>query len=284
MRMNKKMIAVLIASLVLAGLLLAACGGAEEEPTVAATAEPASAQGPGPGMGMGQGMGMGPNSGMMARHHATIPEEYAGLKSPIEADEDSLARGAELYANLCATCHGDGGMGDGPGAAGLDPAPAPIAHTSQMMGDDYLFWRITEGGAAAPFSSAMPAWGPSVEEQGRWDLINYIRALGQGTVTPGSMMGGATYDPAAELAQREEMMVQGIDQGVISQEEADVFMEVHAAIDDLIASGDVSVAGNMDASRLTFLAELVSRGTISQAQADSFEDIHARLLEAGLMQ
>ena len=81
--------------------------------------------------GMGN-MGMG--GSMMAAHHATIPEPYAGLSNPIPADEESLERGAEIYATHCATCHGDGGIGDGPTAVSLDPTPANIAHTSPDAG------------------------------------------------------------------------------------------------------------------------------------------------------
>lgn len=116
--------------------------------------------------------------GMTTRHNAEIPAEYAGLKNPIPADKDSLERGAALYAMNCASCHGDSGMGDGPAGAALDPAPAPVAHTSQTMADDYLFWRISEGGV--PFNTSMPPW-KVLDEKSRWDLVNYIRAIGAGT-------------------------------------------------------------------------------------------------------
>lgn len=171
--------------------VLAACsptGAMEEATAVSPTVAEATAV---PRRGMG--MGMGPGSSMMARHQAPIPAEYAGLTNPIPADEESLARGAETYANLCATCHGDGGMGDGPAGVSLDPVPAPIAHTSQMLGDDYLFWRISEGGAMEPFNSAMIAWKDSLDENARWDVINYIRALGSGQVEPGQNMGGCRF-------------------------------------------------------------------------------------------
>jgi mono/diheme cytochrome c family protein len=59
--------------------------------------------------GDGTGLGMG-DRGMMTRHHAQIPAEYAGLTNPIPANEASLERGAKLYATNCASCHGDGGM------------------------------------------------------------------------------------------------------------------------------------------------------------------------------
>ncbi len=268
---------VLIGSL----FLLAACGSGGTEPSTAETAATESSANTLRGMGMGMGRGMG--RGMMARHHATIPEEYAGVTNSIAADEDSLARGAEIYAAQCATCHGDGGMGDGPAAAGLDPAPAPIAHTSQMLGDDYLFWRISEGGQMEPFNSTMIAWKGVLDEEARWDVINYVQALGSGAVMPMEMMGGAAFDPEVELAQRAEMLSEGVAQGVITQAEADTFSLVHAGIDGHMADmGDYEMGG-MDAMLNTVLAELVSAGEINQVQADSFVELHDRLDAAGLM-
>ncbi|MCB8968766.1 MAG: cytochrome c [Ardenticatenaceae bacterium] len=255
--------------------VLVACGGAEE--TAVSTPEATTTT-----SAMGGGMGMGMGGGMMARHRATVPEEYAGLTNPIAADEESLARGAEIYGRLCVTCHGDGGMGDGPSAANIDPVPAPIAHTSQMLGDDYLFWRVTEGGH--DFQTAMPSWELALDEQERWDVINYVRALGNGTVTPGQMMGGAQYDPAAEAAQRADMLAQAVAQGVLTQDEADTFDAIHVAMDGWMAANNDTMQGGMGQMQQTILDELVAAGTITQADADVFNDVHDRLLEAGLMQ
>ena len=233
---------------------------------------------------MVRGNGMGPGSGMMARHHATVPQDYAGKTNPVPADQASLDRGAELYSTLCASCHGDGGMGDGPAGAVLDPVPAPLGHTSQMLGDDMLFWRISEGGVVEPFGSAMPAWKNSLEEQARWDLVNYMRALGRGQVTPRQSAGGARFDPAAEQAARAEMLAKGLELGVINQEEADQFEEVHAAMDVQAAASESERVGGMDRIRDVLLAELVELGTITQEQSDGFNDVHDRLVEAGLME
>lgn len=134
------------------------------------------------GQGMQHRHGHGPQAGMVARHHAPIPEAYAGLTNPIPADDDSLERGADLYRTYCASCHGNDGLGDGPAGTALDPAPAPVARTSQRMGDDYFFWRTSEGGFMEPFNSAMPAWKGALDEQARWDIINYIQALGSDTM------------------------------------------------------------------------------------------------------
>ena len=232
---------------------------------------------------MEHGPGGGMGGGMMARHHATIPDEYVGVSNPIMADEASLARGEEVYTANCASCHGDGGVGDGPAAEALDPGPTNIAHTSQMLGDDYLLWRISEGGAEAPFNSAMPSWKATLDEEARWDVINYIRALGSGEVTPEHRMGGATFDPAAELEQRSEMLAQAVEQGVVTQEEADAFNEVHGAMDERMGD-EKPASGTMDEREASMVGELVTAGKISQEQADIFNEVHDKLIKAGLMQ
>ena len=142
-------------------------------------------------VGMGK---MGRGRGMMQFHHSTVPEGYAGITNPIPADDASIARGGETYASHCASCHGDGGMGDGPGGVSLDPAPAPLAYTGQMMGDDYLFWRVSEGGLGDPFNTGMIPWGNILTEDQRWDVLNYVRALGSGQVMSGHNEGSAMFD------------------------------------------------------------------------------------------
>ena len=271
--------------LLVLGLVVVACSPQEDaaEPAAVTETAPDTAEAT-PGSGMEPLQGMGPGSGMMARHHATIPEPYHGLANPVPAEQASLDRGAELYSTLCASCHGDGGMGDGPAGASLDPAPAPVAHTSQMMGDDMLFWRISEGGGMAPFDSAMPAWKDALDEQARWDLINYVRALGRGQVVPRPAAGGAAFDPAAEQAARAGMLAMGLELGVINQAEADLFAEVHNAMDAQTAADASPRVGGMDQIRLALLDELVAQGTITQEQADAFNDIHERLVEAGVME
>ena len=266
-------------------LLLGACAqktGQSEMNNDSATAVPPTQESDAaPGMGMGR-MGMG--GGMMARHHAAVPQEYAGLINPVPADEESLARGGELYTQYCASCHGDGGMGDGPAGEKLDPLPAPVAHTSRMLGDDYLFWRISEGGAHDPFKSAMPAWEGAIDDEARWDLVNYLRALGSGSVMPGGMMGGARFDPAAEAAQHAEMLATAVSQSLITETEAETFDLVHAAMDEWMAGNPPGMRGGMSQMQERILNELVETSQITQAQADSFNKVHDLLLEAGLMQ
>lgn len=231
----------------------------------------------------GRGMMGGMGQGMMARHQAQIPEDYAGLINPLTADEIDLSAAADIYAANCATCHGDGGMGDGPAAASLDPAPAAIAHTSQMLGDDYLFWRISEGGNMDPFNSAMPGWEASFDEETRWELVLYMRALGAGTVTPQGMMGGAAMDPQAAATQEAAMLDTAVTAGVITADEAAAFARIHPLIEEKGMAQQGSQQGNMSQRQQSLLEELIGEGVISQAEADQFDEIHERLVEAGLM-
>jgi mono/diheme cytochrome c family protein len=230
-------------------------------------------------VGMGGGMG----SGMMDRHHAQIPSEYAGLSNPITAYEESFERGAASYIVHCATCHGDGGMGDGPAGTALDPAPAAIAHTSQMMSDDYLFWRISEGSGS--FNTAMPGWKNTLDEQARWDVINYVRALGTGEIEPQSGMGGSKFDPAAEAARQAEVLAQAVEQGVVTQAEADIFKNVHGAVEQYrVQHPEIqSKYSSATERQAAILEELVNSQFISRSDADAFMEIHDRLGASGLM-
>jgi len=264
----------IIFRLIIFALILTACmGTAPEQDPDAGNDTP----------GIGPGM-MGRASGMHARHTATIPQEYSGKRNPQLMDDDSLERGEQIYQQNCATCHGDGGMGDGPAGAALDPSPSPVAHTSMMMGDDYLFWRISEGGLIDPFNSAMPAWKDALKEQARWDTINYLRALGSGRAVPQTELSGRRFDPNEEAALRAEMLAQAVEQKLITKAEAEAFDMVHAAMDNHLAQQPGGFTGRMQDAQTEILAELVATGAITQEQADIFSDVHDRLLEAGLMQ
>ena len=88
-----------------------------------------------------------------------------------------LSRGRPLYAAHCATCHGPRGEGDGPGAAGLVPAPTNLAE------HDYAPERIAAALWNGVTGTAMPAW----REHSRDDLaalVAAVRALSTGAPEP----------------------------------------------------------------------------------------------------
>jgi mono/diheme cytochrome c family protein len=103
---------------------------------------------------------------------APIPAEYAGRTNPLDASSAATA-GAEVFKANCVACHGEQGKGDGIASASLDPKPANLMVVSQQVGDDYLFWRITEGKPG----TSMVAWKGVLTEEQIWQVAAFIRTL-----------------------------------------------------------------------------------------------------------
>ena len=82
------------------------------------------------------------------------------------------------------------------------------------------------------------------------------------------------------------MLSQAVEQGIISQAEADNFDSVHTKMDTFLNTQGVSgldTSPRADALPQIMVA-MVSAAEINQSQADSFMAVHDRLVEAGLMQ
>ena len=133
----------------------------------------------GQGMMGGGMMGHGMMTGSMARHHQAmmygIPEPYRSAHNPLTNSTVTLQRGAQVYAQSCASCHGARGYGDGPAARQLTPRPADLswlAHT-RMVGDQYIDWTVSEGGQ--PVGSAMPAFKGVLSRRDIWAVVTYVR-------------------------------------------------------------------------------------------------------------
>lgn len=105
------------------------------------------------------------------------PVEYSGKSNPLVGDSVAISTGEAIYKDNCVTCHGETGMGDGPAAGALNPKPQPLAVNQEGLGDDYLFWRIAEGGLRPPFASAMPSWKTVLNEEEIWQVITYLRTI-----------------------------------------------------------------------------------------------------------
>ena len=95
-------------------------------------------------------------------------------ENPIEADEASIARGAELYDIHCKLCHGQTFEGNGPIAPFLLPnKPANLTSPIvQSKSDGSIFLTITNG-----VEGKMPPLNENLLVHDRWDLVNFIRTL-----------------------------------------------------------------------------------------------------------
>lgn len=116
----------------------------------------------------------GNQSSTSANENATlapVPAEYAGLTNPLGAEAE--AQGEEVFRTNCEMCHGSQGHGDGPAGQALDPKPRNLAHLQAQAGDDFLFWRISEGKPG----TSMVAFKGILNEEQIWQLISFIRTL-----------------------------------------------------------------------------------------------------------
>ncbi len=91
--------------------------------------------------------------------------------------EGDAVKGKESYDQICASCHGMSGKGDGVAAAALNPKPRDLSSAEYVstLADDYIFKVIKEGGASVDKSPLMPAWGGVLSDDKIWNVIAYIR-------------------------------------------------------------------------------------------------------------
>ena len=93
-------------------------------------------------------------------------------RSPTNFTLGSIARGRDLFEQHCAGCHGGGGRGNGPNALALDMETSDLtASHVYAHSDGDLFWWIGHG-----MGDTMPGFGNAIDDQARWNLIDFIHA------------------------------------------------------------------------------------------------------------
>lgn len=112
-------------------------------------------------------------------HYGAGPEEAARagreLSNPFPPTAENLARGAYVYANQCAVCHGATGAGDGPIIPKYPNPPSYLTAQSKATPDGAFFHVVTLG------RNNMPPHAAQVGAEDRWKVILHIRQL-QGKV------------------------------------------------------------------------------------------------------
>lgn len=95
-------------------------------------------------------------------------------KGPISRSEESVARGAKVFKEQCAVCHGPGGLGDGiiiKKGLGFYPVNLTTPAVTQRS-DGYIYAYILYGGKVM-----MPSYSENISEQDAWHVVNYVREL-----------------------------------------------------------------------------------------------------------
>lgn len=87
--------------------------------------------------------------------------------------------GKTKFQQLCASCHGASGKGDGAASAALNPKPRNLSDAAYMKTrtDADLKNIIMNGGAAAGKSATMPPWKASLKDADVDNIIAFIRTL-----------------------------------------------------------------------------------------------------------
>ncbi|HSJ95619.1 MAG TPA: cytochrome c, partial [Myxococcota bacterium] len=108
------------------------------------------------------------------------------------------ARGAALYAQACASCHGAEGRGDGPAGAGLDPPPSNLTDPARMGGlSPFALYSTISYGIAG---TGMAPFAASLDDTARWDLAFFAATLHATRAERARGAALASEDPARVAA------------------------------------------------------------------------------------
>jgi mono/diheme cytochrome c family protein len=94
--------------------------------------------------------------------------------------------GQAVYDRHCATCHGQTGGADGPGAGALVIKPPPLSDGRLLnpLSDEYLTRIVREGAGAVGLSPQMPAFGRLLTDREIREVVAYVRTLAQPPYRP----------------------------------------------------------------------------------------------------
>ena len=93
------------------------------------------------------------------------------LRNPFPPTSESVAIGEPIYVGVCASCHGDNGLGDGLASVALEKKPSDLSVHVPLHSDTILYEFIRDG-----IGVGMPAQGDLLSEDEMWHLVNYLRA------------------------------------------------------------------------------------------------------------
>lgn len=99
--------------------------------------------------------------------------ELAGaeLENPLSADPDVLAHGEFVFENVCITCHGPEGAGDGH-LTKLFPAPPSLMTQKVRDWSDGRIFHLPKRG-----QGSMPSHASVVSDRDIWSVIHHLRDM-----------------------------------------------------------------------------------------------------------
>jgi mono/diheme cytochrome c family protein len=119
--------------------------------------------------------------------HSTAKTDGADPKKAAHAKSDPhILSGKQVYAQYCATCHGESGKGDGPGGANLTIKPQNLAdgRIMNVLPDHMLVRAVGEGPQSIGLSNLMPPFKPALSDAQISDVVAYIRTFAEPPYDP----------------------------------------------------------------------------------------------------
>jgi len=101
---------------------------------------------------------------------AKLAVAYEVSQAPVITPDP--ARGAPLYAQNCAVCHGNTGAGDGPAGIGLTPPPANLRDAERL--DRLSLYDVYNTLGLGVEGTDMPSFADQLDDRQRWDIASYI--------------------------------------------------------------------------------------------------------------
>jgi mono/diheme cytochrome c family protein len=112
---------------------------------------------------------------LQLRHYA-VPAADRNRKNPLPATPENIRAGMLHFADHCAVCHNNNGVGDTDFGRGLYPKPPNMREKRTQSLTDGEMFAIIENGIRL---SGMPAFGddPTQGDEDTWKLVLFIRHI-----------------------------------------------------------------------------------------------------------
>lgn len=99
--------------------------------------------------------------------------DVSGVTNPWVESADMITHGQKVYKQVCALCHGDGGMGDGAAGQSLPEKPRNLVEGKwKSEGTTEALYKVVRDGQGkymAPFKH--------LPKNDRWAVVHYIRSI-----------------------------------------------------------------------------------------------------------
>jgi mono/diheme cytochrome c family protein len=105
--------------------------------------------------------------------HYSVRHNARDIAVPKLGAREQVLRGAAVYRDNCAQCHGGPGFAQSPMGMSMQPVPGPLVDASLNWKERELYW-ITRHGIKM---SGMPAWEYHLDDADIWATVAFLAKL-----------------------------------------------------------------------------------------------------------